>query len=92
MRHYLAYTPGNPGSAHLYPYETTPINAYLCPPTGIINGPPESPTDEEKVNLVKKSVLARFFRLWCLFHFYLDMHLVLQLDAQHKYSENVFIK
>jgi len=48
LRHYLAYTPGNPGSAHLYPYETTPINAYLCPPTGIINGPPESPTNEEK--------------------------------------------
>ena len=43
----LEYTPGASAKAHPYPQDTTPITEkYLPPPSGEINGPPESPWQE----------------------------------------------
>ena len=54
---YLVYTPGNPGSAHRYPNETTPTRnqrpAVLSRRDwsqvfGSIRGPPESPLEDDE--------------------------------------------
>lgn len=54
----LVYTPGYPGSPHLFPNETIPICIHL-PSCFSINGPPESPCKENDSYLMAKRLVVK---------------------------------